>query len=100
MTGEELIDAVTADYLAAGLPPDPTVRIAALHDIVRARWSTMSPEQRADVTADLQDEGERPPLAGDPEPALQDRSELDEQAVTSLVNVIRERIPELSVPEV
>jgi hypothetical protein len=99
MTGEELIDAVVADYLASDLPPEPAGRLAALHDLVRGRWDALPDAQRVEVAAelDLDHTGRLLPDEDMIEPEELDA--YDEAAVGSVVNVIRARIPELSVPE-
>jgi hypothetical protein len=99
MSADELIEAVTADYLAAELPADPAGRLAALRDIVAERWATLSPDDRLTVGTDL--DGSRAVTAGDDDAsaALEELSDHDDEAVDSITSVVRARIPELSVPE-
>ena len=98
MTGDELLEGMVADYLAAELPPDPTERVAVLHEIVARRWVGLPLQDRLLVAADL--DGTDGLVKDETEMTLEDVSALDDLAVDSLTSLARARIPELAVPEV
>ena len=99
MTGADLIDSVLADYLALELPPEPAGRLASLRDLVRDRWHALPPDERVQVAAELDLDHTGRLLPDEDQVEAADLDAYDDAAVDSVVNVIRSRIPELSVPE-
>ncbi len=100
MTGADLIDSVLGDYLASDLPPEPAGRLAALHDLVRERWDALPGPERVQVAADLDLDHTGRLLPGEDMLEPDELAAYDAAAVGSVVDVIRARFPELSVPEV
>ncbi len=99
MTGADLIELVLADYLSTTFPPEPGARLAGLRDLVHDRWHALPPAERIQVAADLDLDHTGRLLADEDQIAAGDLDAHDEAVVDSAVNVIRARIPELSVED-